>query len=254
MHTTDSPPAFDANIAVGDTRGTLSPLRDRAQLLAEMDRHGIGRALIYHANSHEPFVDGTVTDGELDEWRNERLFPQWTGLPTPISIERLQQRHAAGDLTCVRICAGERVYSPFNPWLYGELLTWLAEIGAPAVIELTELDPDDIVRTLKEFPRLRSILVGAHPTHAIFVPAMLRAVDGMHLELSRYEPLGGVEALCREFGSSRLLYGSWYPRYAMGTIVHYLRTIDLSDGDRVAVLGGTLEGLLGMTRGRVVTA
>lgn len=247
MQNLDSPPVFDANIAVGDTKVSLSPLRDRAQLLAEMDRHGVGRALIYHANSHEPFVDGTVTDEELDEWRNDRLFPQWTGLPAPISIERLLERYAAGDLTCVRICAGDRVYAPFTPWLYGELLTWLTEIDAPAVIELTELEPDDIMRTLKEFPRLRSILVGAHPTHQIFVPAMLRAVDGMHLELSRYEPLGGVEALCREFGSSRLLYGSWYPRYAMGPMVHYLRTIDLSDEDRAALLAGTLEGLLGIS-------
>ena len=235
---------FDANIAVGDTKDGLSPLRDRAQLLAEMDRHGVARALIYHANSHQPLVDSTVTDDELDEWRNDRLSPQWTGWPTPTSIERLQQRHAAGDLRCVRICAGERLLSPFHPWLYGELLTWLAEIGVPALIELPELPPDDIVRTLKEFPRLRSILVGAHPTHQVFVPAMLRAVDGLHLELSRYEPLGGVEALCAEFGAARLLYGSWYPRYAMGTMVHYLRTIDLSDADRAALLGGTLEGLL----------
>ena len=135
-------PVFDANVAVGDAKYGLSPLRGRRQLLAEMDRHGVGRALIYHANSHQPLVDGTVTDDELDEWRDERLLPQWTGWPTPASIECLQRRHAAGDLTSVRICAGgDRVLSPFQPWLYGELLTWLAEIGAPAVIELPELDP-----------------------------------------------------------------------------------------------------------------
>ena len=243
---TDIIPVFDANIAVGDSKKMLSPLRDQAQLLAEMDRHGVARALIYHANSHEDLVDVTLTDDELGEWRNDRLFPQWTGLPTPASIEKLQQRYAAGDLTCVRISAGDRVFSPFHPWLYGELLTWLVEIGVPAVIDLTELDPDVVVRTLSEFPGLRSILVGAHSTHVIFVPAMLRAVEGMHLELSRYEALGGVEALCREFGCSRLLYGSWYPRYAMGPIVHYLRTVDLSDQDREAVLAGTLEGLLGI--------
>jgi uncharacterized Rossmann fold enzyme len=33
----------------------------------------------------------------------------------------------------------------------------------------------------------------------------------------------------------------------MGPIVHFLRTIELSDGDRAAVLAGTLEGLLGIT-------
>lgn len=241
-----SPTVFDANVAVGDTIWGLSPLRNRAQLLKEMDRHGVERALIYHADSHESLVDSTVTDEELEEWRNDRLIPQWTGRPTRTSMDRLQQRHASGDLNSVRICAGERLSLPFQPWLYGELLSWLTEIGVPVVVELTEIDPNAIVCTLKEFPRLRSILAGAHPTDADFVPAMLRAVEGMHLELSRYEPIGGVELLCAEFGSSRLLYGSWFPRYAMGPIVHYLRTISVSDADRAALLGGSLEALLSL--------
>lgn len=240
---------FDGNVAVGDTVKQPSPLRDRVQLLAEMDRHGVERAIIYHANSHQPLVESTLIDVELEEWRNDRLIPQWTGWPTRISIERLRERHRSGDLTSVRVCAGDHVLSPFQPWLYGELLSWLSEIDVPVVVELTEIAPDVIVRTLQEFPRLRSILIGAHPTDSIFVPAMLRAVQGMHLELSRYEPLGGVEMLCSEFGASRLLYGSWYPRYAMGPMLHYLRAIDLSDADRRALLSGTLESLLGVVDG-----
>ena len=129
-----SPSVFDANIGVGDTKDRPSPVRDRVQLLAEMDRHGVERAIIYHVNSHESLVESTLIDAELEEWRNDRLLPQWTGWPTRISIERLRERHRAGDLMSVRVCAGERVLAPFQPWLYGDLLSWLSDIGVPVVV------------------------------------------------------------------------------------------------------------------------
>ena len=34
-------PVFDANVRVGDLHYAPSPCRNRAQLLAEMDRHGV---------------------------------------------------------------------------------------------------------------------------------------------------------------------------------------------------------------------
>jgi hypothetical protein len=44
-------PVFDANVRVGDLYDEPAPCRDRAGLLAEMDRHGVERALIYHAQA-----------------------------------------------------------------------------------------------------------------------------------------------------------------------------------------------------------
>lgn len=46
---TSQVPVFDANLRVGDRHDEPAPCRDRAALLAEMDRHGVERALIYHA-------------------------------------------------------------------------------------------------------------------------------------------------------------------------------------------------------------
>ena len=50
---------FDANVRVGDLHYEPSLCRSREQLLAEMDRHGVERALIYHAHTEEVSpVDG----------------------------------------------------------------------------------------------------------------------------------------------------------------------------------------------------
>ena len=51
---------------------------------------------------------------------------------------------------------------------------------------------------------------------------MMRAVPGAYLELSRYENIRGIEKLLQAFGASRLLYGSYFPRYAMGPMLFSL--------------------------------
>ena len=71
-------------------------------------------------------------------------------------------------------------------------------------------------------------------------PPLLRRLPNAHIELSRYEKLGGVEELRDEFGAERLLYGSYYPRYAMGPILYYLHTADFSSDELAAVCAGNL--------------
>ena len=78
------------------------------------------------------------------------------------------------------------------------------------------MDSDDIVTTLQAYPDLETVLVGAHYLHAMWVQPMLKALPRANLELSRYEPIGHLEALLEEFGVERFVYGSWYWRLAMG--------------------------------------
>ena len=59
-------PVFDANVRVGDLLDEPAPYRDRAGLLAEMDRHGVERALIYHA--HADNVSAIEGNNYLEAW------------------------------------------------------------------------------------------------------------------------------------------------------------------------------------------
>ena len=65
-----------------------------------------------------------------------------------------------------------------------------------------------------------------------------------YLELSRYEPIGEIEALRDEFGTERLVYGSWYPRYAMGPMLFYLHHTNLTDAELALVCAGNLARIL----------
>ena len=44
-----SVPVFDANVGVGHRHNAVAPFDNAAGLLQEMQRHGVERALVYHA-------------------------------------------------------------------------------------------------------------------------------------------------------------------------------------------------------------
>jgi predicted TIM-barrel fold metal-dependent hydrolase len=237
-------PVFDANVCVGDKRDEVSPCRGPADLLAEMDAHGVDRALIYHAQAET--TSPTAGNRLLEDWLygDGRLIPQWVALPTADSLDQLQSLHRDGRLSSVRLYETGPTGLPFRPWAYDGLLSWLGETGIPLWISLPDADPDDIVTTLQVYPDLTVVLVGAHYTHALWVRPLLNALPNAYLELSRYEPIGGVEALRDEYGAERLVYGSWFWRYALGPMLFYLHHTDLDDEELALICAGNLERIL----------
>ncbi|MCZ6679744.1 MAG: hypothetical protein O7E52_21140 [Candidatus Poribacteria bacterium] len=237
-------PVFDANLRVGDLRDEPAPYRNRDELLAELDRHGVERALIYHAQAENISpIDG---NNYLEAWLGDdgRTYPQWMVMPTADSLSQIQSLHAEGRVDCVRLFDTGQRDLPFRPWAYNTLLSWLSESRIPVWIPLLDADADDLVTTLQAYPDLVSVLVGAHYVHALWVRPVLTALPNAHLELSRYEPICEIEALRDEFGAERLVYGSWYSRYAMGPMLFYLHHTNLSDAELASVCAGNLEHIL----------
>jgi hypothetical protein len=239
-------PVFDANVRVGGLPHAPSPCLDRTALLSEMERHGVARALIYHALAEEVSpVEGNVL---LMAWLgpDDRLVPQWSVLPTADSLAQLEDLCERQLVSSVRLHDTRAVGLPFRSWAYGELLAWLSTRRVPLWIPLPGADADELVTTLERYPELPTVLVGAHYVHHLQVRPLLKRLPSAHLELSRYEPLGEIEALCDEFGASRLVYGSWYPQYAMGPMLFYLHSTRLNDYELALVCAGNLERILEM--------
>ena len=134
-----------------------------------------------------------------------------------------------------------------TPWVFGEALAWLQAEGVPLWVSLADDPVAEVVDLLASHPDLDVVLVGAHYTHASVVRPLLRHLPRARLELSRYEVLGEVEALAGEVGPERLIYGSYYPRYALGPVLHYLHEVDLPEDAVRALCGGNLDRLLGAT-------
>lgn len=240
---------IDANVGVGHSRDRVAPFVDADGLLAEMDRHGVGRAVVYHVQGEA--VSALDGNDLLHEWVDgqDRLIPQWVASAHPDSLAQLRQLHADGKVRSVRLHDTVPSLVPLTEWVYGDLLTWLAAERLPLWVSLADNDVVQLVDTLGQHPELECVLLGAHYTHAAIVRPLLRALPRARLELSREEVLGDVESLAAELGAHRLIYGSYYPRYAMGSILYYLHRCDLSGAQLRAICAGNTRALLGLGKG-----
>lgn len=238
-------PVVDANVGVGHRHDRPSPVEDAAVLLAEMDRHGVDAALVYPVQGEQ--VSALDGNDALHEWvdgADGRLLPLWMASMAPESLEQLQQLHASGLVRAVRLHDTTSTSTPLTSWIYGDLLAWLQQEDLPLWISLADNDPVQLADTLSAFRELRTVLVGAHYTHAPYVLSLLRHLPRSCLELSRHESLGAIEDLVTQVGARRLLYGSYYPRYAMGPVLWGLHRQQIDSRQLQRILDGTARELL----------
>ena len=236
-------PVFDANIGVGHRHDRPSPFVDAGGLRAEMDRHGVDRALVYHLQGES--ISAIEGNEALAGWSDEALVPQYVANSADETLEQLRQYHAATPLNSIRLHHTADSLLPFVDWIYGNLLEWLTTERIPLWISLADTPLAEIADALCAFPDLHTVLLGAHYTHTLALRPLLDLLPAAHLELSRYENLGAVEALIADYGAKRFLYGSFYPRLAMGPMLYYLHHIGLDDDALRSVCAGNLQRLLG---------
>ena len=127
----------------------------------------------------------------------------------------------------------------------GDLLEWLHAEHIPLWVSLADTPAVEIRDTLRRFPDLVTILLGAHYSHYLVVGPLLRQLPNAHLELSRYEGLGKLQQLIKEFGIRRLVYGSFYPRYAMGPMLFSIHHLGLDPSALATLCAENLERILG---------
>ena len=236
-------PVFDANIGVGHCHDRPAPFADAAGLRAEMQRHGVERGLIYHRQGEA--ISAIEGNEALRAWQGHGLVPQWVAGPSADSLAQLRGLRTTGEVRSVRLHNMEACRVPFADWIYGELLAWLAAERIPLWLSLADTPVAEVVETLGRFPDVQVVLLGAHYVHSLALRPLLRALPQAALELSRFENLGGIEALIGEFGVERFLYGSYYPRYAMGPMLFYLHHLAIDDAALAALTAGNLERILG---------
>ena len=244
LNFTSRVPVFDANVGVGHRRDRRYPYDEPQQLVSELVRHGVDRALVYACHGED--VSAVHGNNTLFRWTDGEngLVPQYLVGSDGESLGQIRDLHASGLVTSVRLHNTEVSRSPFVSWVYGDLLDWLAAEHLPLWVSLADTPPTEIVDTLQHHPNLRVVLVGAHYSHSMLIRPILRALPNAILELSRYENIQGIEKLVYEMGSDRLMYGSYFPRYAMGPMLYMLHHLEIGEEDLAAICAGNLEKIL----------
>ena len=249
-------PAFDANAALGRRHDQRVAVDDAAGLLAEMDRAGVARALVYapHAAAYDS-SDGNA--GLLEAIGQEtRLVPQFVCNPTFDDFDQTTAYILESGVRAVRMLPMLHYY-PFRLWVVGEWLAWLAARRIPLWLPMSydtnwndgdgaELDPHEVYATVSEFPDLAVVLSEVHYRQASWALPLLRSVPNLSIEVSRFVIVDGIARLLDAVGPQRVLFGSRYPEQAIAPQLYHLHRLGLNVADLRATCGGNLSRLLGL--------
>jgi predicted TIM-barrel fold metal-dependent hydrolase len=250
---------FDANCRIGtaETSGDDAPVTASA-LLAEMDRHSISEALVYHSwavGYHPAHGNDRLSEETRGAGRLRRcwvVMPHHTGemeRPAPL-VERM----VADGVRAARIFPTLHRFS-LGDWSAGQLLGALEARRVPLLIDFNRghwaeevVDYDAVARVCGAHPALPVILVREGIGSSRYLYPLLESFPNLHLELSYYQVSSGIADIVKRFGARRLLFGTGLPVYAAGPACAMLYFAEIPEEEKRAIAGDNLRRLLAGVR------
>ncbi len=246
-------PVFDANVALGRRHDRRVPGATPDELLAEMDRFGIERALVYcqHAVSFDA-VEGNRMLLEMVGSHRERLIPQFVFNPAYDELDAFVEGVEGAGVGSVRMAPIQHRY-PLRSWVAGDFIAWAAGLErprelpqqpTPVWISAFDVDPSQLADMLETVPALTVVLCEPHYTHFPWIIPLLRARPNLHVEISRAVIGDAIPRLIEAAGYSRVLNGSWWPEGPIAAQLYALHRCGLDEEQLAAICAGNLDGLL----------
>ncbi len=241
---------FDCNVFFGlPAKRPLAPVPTVEALLAEMDRAGIAKALVWHIAQHDaaPQLGNRLVTEMIHSY--PRLVGCWTMLPNqarefpPPRVLFQQMRDAR--VGALRVFPNAHRFL-VNAVSMDDLLTSMVTRRIPLFVSVKRgMDWRDVYALLADFPELVCVICdhGCWGMDRMFRP-LLERYPNVYVDTSQYMLDGGIEALVADYGARRLLFGSGFPESYFGGMMMALQHAEIPHAAQVAIASGNLEGLL----------
>ena len=237
---------FDCHASYGPTK-TLLELPVPKALVAQMERVGISRALVYH---------GAAVDGYPLE-ANERLIAELESYPQLVparvllppqtgewDLESFPSKMKKCKVRALWAFPKEHNYL-LNKVAMGPVLEEMVARTIPLFVK-AEGNWELIYSLLADFPQLTLVAAGHGPwgRDRYFRP-LLERYPNFYIDTANYELDWGLAFLCSKYGHERILFGTNTPHRAAGGPLLTLLHAPISDAAKRAIAAGNLERLLG---------
>lgn len=242
----DAFPIFDCNASLGRRPNQRVSLDRTEDLLRVMDEAGISHALVYSPHGIHFGTDDAnrlllKMIGEQD-----RLKPQFVVNFSTDDFHEMEKLVERASVRTFRIFPNSHRY-PFVEWVAGPWLKWMEERGMALWVPMglrQEVDVRDLYETSKRHPRVPVVLAGSHYTNYGMVWPLLRALDHIYFDLSRFDLAEGVTRLIDHIGVARLLFGSDFPEVDPKPYLYYLKNCGLTPLEMRTICNDNLSRLL----------
>ena len=240
---------YDANCALGAWPTDRVAYETVDELLVEIKRLGIARALVSHTLSQHfdpPQGNRLLTDALVGH--QDSLAPCWTLLPLSCgemgTLSDLMSGMSAARARAVRLYPKSHSFS-LEDWQCGDLLGELSRRRYVVLIDIVETDWTEMNRVCGAYPGISWVVTQLGYRHLRFLFGAMANHANLHCDLSNYSTYLGVEETLSRFGSKRLLFGTGLPAMDPGGPIARVGYTQADPQDVEAMAHGNLERLLG---------
>lgn len=253
-------PLFDAACIVGrHLKLQADGLHSAADLLADLDHHGISEALVVDSLSREGHPEpGNLRVLEVTR-DHPRLVPAWSALPAYGDDEQEAPEALLARMRENRVGAlffyPQQYRFSLQDWCVDPFLGPFAAAGVPFFIDYNEVgrggwgwdhtDWEAVVGLCRRWPQLPVVVSEFRIRQAQrMIYRALDACPNLHLELSGLWLHRAIEYITDHWGADRLIFGSHWPYLGHHVTVAPLATAEIDEVDRARIGSGNLRRLV----------
>ena len=239
-----SVPVFDCNVSIGRVHTRRLSVDDSEGTLKAMDDAGVEKALV-----HNPYgVNYDPVDGNrrlLESIKGiGRFIPQFTCNPATFDFETFAKSVSDNNIKSLRMEPISQNY-PFVDWIVGDCMEWITESQLTLFVPATEITPNEFHSILKLFPKSKVVLSDVHYGHVAWALPLLKSIDNLFVEVSKFSIADSIVRLRQTVGDSRILYGSKFPYQPMGPQLYSLHRWGLNETTLANISSNNLINILG---------
>ena len=240
------PAWIDVNGKIGCPATAQPEFRDSAQLLARMDRLGVGRAIVFHvgARDYNPTWGNQKLLDELADG-SERLIPAFVLGPSQLyergAMEHLHQAFTSRGARAIRLCPATLMYrlAQIEP-----ILRELVRYKPVVLVNKSELVvATDLVPLARMFPEISFIYTQTMWLQFSAALDYMARCENILVDTSLLHMRGAVELIIEKFGAQRLVFGLG-PLTHNGASIAELMDVPITGAAREMIAHGNIERLL----------
>lgn len=247
---------FDCNVSYGviGNKKPYRPVQDIGQVIKDMDRAGILKAVAYRNEQLfgvEPALGNRMIAQDVKD--NPGVYGCWSVVPSDTAEiegpDRILPAMKENNIIGWRISPGCHRFSK-KPYVLEDYFEKASACHVPVFINTAHgYTLDETAEILDCFPELTVILTydNIWPNDRYLRP-FVRKYENVYLDLSQVITAGGLEDFIKWKGSSRLLFGSGYSVSYFGAGMLMVLQANISDQDKENIAYRNMERILGGIR------
>lgn len=240
---------FDCNVFIGRHQNPYIDSPFRINMLEDtMKASGLSGGLIYHSASF--MYDASYGNRILlEEAKGKPEFKLiWIALPE-LCIPETNAKNFIFQFKKNKISAVKIFprYHNFNiiTGSLDRLFSFLNEEKIPLLVDQEEISWEEIVYILKRYNEMPFLLQSTGYRMERYIIPFFEKYGNFYLDISRYQAHGGIEYLCGQFGSERILFGSAMPVFSPEPIMMMINNADISPEEKQNISIKNILRLLG---------